>query len=155
MDERRYEGGMKTSSSFARIVLVTAVLGCMAGTGIAGEEEDSNSLPAAVQKTAREVIGKAPIHEVEPAFANGRHGYEVEFKREGKEMAIVVSPEGKLLQTEERMSVGDAPEKIAKAVLKLFPDGKITHIKSVEIDGVVHFEISVRAGGHSHAIQAR
>jgi len=145
---------MKLFPCFALIVLVAVGLTCPCVTGFTEEEKaDLDALPAAVQKTARELVGKAKVEEVENTFEAGKRAYEVEFERNGKEMAVVISPEGKLLQTEDRMSVGDTPKNIRNAVLKQFPKGEITHIKSVQIDGVVHFEVSVQEGGHAHDLK--
>ena len=133
---------------------VTVLLAANPSDSRAAEEEKAelDKLPALVQKTAKKLLGNAKVEEIEPAFEDGKHAYEVEFVRGGKSMAVVISQEGKLLRTEDRMSVGDAPEKIQKAVLKQFPKGKISHIKSVEIEGIVHFEVSIQAEEKSHAL---
>ena len=145
---------MKLPPSFAIIVLVTAGLLFIGVTGVAEEmREGLNTLPPLVQKAARKLVGKSKVEEVENTFENGKRAYEVEFKRGGKEMAVVISEEGKLIQTENRMSVGDAPKKIQNAVLKKFPNGQIAHIKSVEMDGVIHYEVSVQVEGHAHALK--
>ena len=145
---------MKFSSSLVLITLATAGLTGIGSTGRAEEEKgELKALPPVVQEAASKVVGKAKVEEVENLFEDGKRAYEVEFERNGKEMAVVFSGEGKLIRTEDRMSVGDAPEKIKKAVLKQYPQGKISHIKSVDINGTVHFEVSVQADGHSHAIK--
>jgi len=141
---------MKIFSSLT--VLAITGIAFMGASAFAEEETDLKALPPIVQKTARDLVGKAKVEEVEPTFENGQHAYEVEFLRNRKHMAIVIAKDGKLIQTEDRMSVGDAPVKIQKAVLKQFPGGNITHIKSVQIDGVLHFEVSVQVEGQSHAI---
>src|SRR5579862_1027217 len=84
----------------------------------ADEAAELNDLPAAVQKTARDVVGKSKIEEVEDTFEDGKRATEVEFLRGGKKMAVVISPEGSVIQLEHRMSVGDAPKKIKESVLK-------------------------------------
>jgi len=132
--------GMKMHPPHAFLFLATVGLIWINAPGIASEEKsDLDALPRAVQKTAKQIVGKSKAEEVENTFENGKRAYEVEFECNGKEMAAVISPEGKLLQTDDRMSVGDTPEKIRIAVLKQFPHGEITHIKSIDVDGTVHF----------------
>ena len=144
---------MEIHPPLAFLFLASASLICVGSPGIAGEEKSElDALPPVVQKTARKLVGKAKVEEVENTVENGKRAYEVEFERGGKAMAVVISTEGKLLQTEDRMSVGDTPENIRKALLKQYPHGEITHIKSIDIDGVVHFEVSVQDGGRSHAL---
>ena len=139
---------MKTTSIILALSLAAAA------SAIAEEESaDLNSLPPAAQKTARELLGKAKVEEVEPTFENGIHAYEVEFTREGKPMAIVLSRDGKLIQTETRIAPADAPEKIRVAALKSFPDGRLTRVRLVEeAAGAVYYEVTVKAGGKSHTL---
>ena len=148
-----YSKVMEIHPPLAFLFLATAGLICVGSPGFAGEEKSElDALPPVVQKTARKLVGKAKVEEVENTIENGKRAYEVEFERGGKKMAVVISTEGKLLQTEDRMSVGDTPENIRKALLKQYPHSEITHIKSIDVDGVVHFEVSVQDGGRSHAL---
>jgi hypothetical protein len=109
--------------------------------------------PAAVQKTAHEQIGTSKIEEVEPSFEQGQHATEVEYRENGKKMAIVIAKDGTLIQKEYRMSPSEAPDVIQKGVSAQFPDGKISHIKEVERKDAKFFEVSVKAGGKSHQIK--
>lgn len=110
------------------------------------EEESASldSLPAAARKTAEKIVKDCKVEEVEPAFEDGIHAFEVEYEKNDVEMAIVVSPDGKLLRTESRLSVGQTPEIIRKATKVAFPGSTITHIKKVEKDGKAFFEIALR-----------
>ena len=117
------------------------------------EEAELNDLPAAVQKTAHEQIGKSKIEEVEDTFEDGQHATEVEYRENGKKMAVVIAKDGALIQKEYRMSPEDAPDTIKAAVTALFPDGKISHIKEVERKDAKFYEVSVKAGGKSHQLK--
>jgi uncharacterized membrane protein YkoI len=96
-----------------------------------------------VQKVAREQVGSARVDEIEPSYEDGKVAIEVEFKRNGKPMAVIISKEGKLIQLEHRLSVGDAPESIRKGVEHAYPGGKISHLKEIEKDGRDFYEISL------------
>jgi len=119
----------------------------------ADEEAELAEQPAAVQKTAHEIIGKSRIEEVEPSFEEGVHATEVEYRENGKKMAIVIAKDGTLIQKEYRMSPSEAPDAIKKAVSAQFPDGKISHIKEVERKSAKFFEVAVKAGGKSHELK--
>ena len=119
----------------------------------AEEDDDLGKLSAEVQKTVHKVIGSSKIDEVEPTYVDGKYATEVEFHRDGKEMAIVVSPEGKLIQTEERMAQKNMPEVIKSAVLKQFPKAKISRVTSVEKNGEVFFEVTISEGGKSQELK--
>lgn len=108
------------------------------------ESESLASLPPAARKTAEAIVKDCKVEEVEPAFVDGIHAFEVEYEKDEMEMAIVISPDGKLLLTEHRLSVGQTPELIAKATKEFFPDSTITHIKKIEKAGIEFFEIALR-----------
>jgi uncharacterized membrane protein YkoI len=117
------------------------------------DEAEFKELPAAVQKTAHEQIGNSKIEEVEATFEEGQHATEVEYRENGKKMAVVIAKDGTLIQKEYRLSPADAPEAIKKAVMAQFPDGKITHIKEVEQKRAKFFEVSVKTGGKSRQLK--
>ena len=119
------------------------------------EDEDAEfkDLPAAVQKTAKAEIGSSKIEEVEDTFEEGQHATEVEYRQNGKKMAVVIAKDGTLIQKEYRMSPTDAPADIQKAVAALFPDGRISHINEVEQKKGKFFEVSVKTGAKSHQLK--
>lgn len=130
-----------------------AALALNPGRARADEEADLNDLPAAVQKTAHEQIGKSEVEEVEDTFEEGQHATEVEYRENGKKMAVVIAKDGTLIQKEYRMSPSDAPDVIKTAVSAQFPGGTISHIKEVERKDGKFFEVSVKAGGESHQLK--
>jgi len=117
------------------------------------EAAELNALPAAVQKTAHAQIGTSKIEEVEDTFEAGQHATEVEYRENGKKMAVVIAKDGALIQKEYRMSPSDAPDVIKKAVAALLPDGRISHIKEVEQKDAKFFEVSVKSSGKSHQLK--
>lgn len=116
-------------------------------------EDDLNSLPPAVQKTARAQVGENKIEEVEDTFEDGKRAYEVEFSRHGEKLAVVISEQGQLLQTEHRLSVSETPPKIKEAVLKKYSEGKISHLIKVEKASQTLFEVTVETGGKVHRLK--
>ena len=143
---------MKTRSLLPSAALLAA-LAFQPVLARADEEAELNELPAVVQKTAHEQIGKSKIEEVEATFEEGQHATEVEYRENGKKMAVVIAKDGTLIQKEYRMSPADAPDAIKKAVSAQFPDGKISHIKEVERTNSKFFEISVKTGDKSRRLK--
>ena len=135
----------------ARNAFFATLLFCSAGHALA-EEDDLGSLPAVVQKVARAEVGRSKVEEVEDTFEDGKRAYEVEFRRNHEKLAIVISEQGKLIQTEHRLSPEDAPAQVKATVKRKFPDGKISHFTKVEkVDGTI-FEVTVDAGGKPHKL---
>jgi len=138
-----------------KILPAAAVLAALAFYPLhtwADEETELSDQPAAVQKTAHEQIGKSKIEEVEATFEDGQHATEVEYRDNGKKMAIVIAKDGTLIQKEYRMSPSDAPDVIKKTVAAQFPNGKISHIKEVERPHAKFFEISVKSADKTHRL---
>jgi hypothetical protein len=119
----------------------------------ADEEAELNDQPAAVQKTAHEQIGQSKIEEVEATYEEGQHATEVEYRENGKKMAVVIAKDGTLIQKEYRMSPGDAPDVIKTAVTAQYPGGKISSIKEVERKDVKFYAVAVKAGAKSHQLK--
>ena len=132
---------------------LAAALAINPGRAWADEEAELNDLPAAVQKTAHEQVGTSKIEEVEETFEQGEHATEVEYRENGKKMAVVIARDGTLIQKEYRMSPSEAPEAIKQAVSGQFPDGKISHIKEVERKDGRFFEVSVKSAAGSHQLK--
>lgn len=120
---------------------------------LADEEADLNDLPAAVQKTAHEQIGTSSVEEVEATYEAGQHATEVEYRENGKKMAVVIAKDGTLIQKEYRMSPTDAPDAIKAAVTAQYPGATISHIKEVQRKDVKFYEVSAKAGGKSHQLK--
>ena len=129
-----------------------AALSINPGHARADEEADLNDLPPAVQKTAHEQVGTSKVEEVEDTFEEGQHATEVEYRENGKKMAVVIAKDGTLIQKEYRMSPSDAPDVIKSAVSAQFPGGTISHIKEVERTNAKFFEVSVKASGKTQRL---
>ena len=139
--------------AFLPAAVLLAALAFNPARTYADEKAELDSLPAAVQKTAREQVGNAIIEEVEETFEEGQHATEVEYRENGKMFAVVIAKDGTLIQKEDRMSPSEAPDAIQKAISAQFLNGKISHIKEVERKDLKFFEVSVRAGGKAHRLK--
>jgi hypothetical protein len=143
---------MKLRAFLPAATLLATLAVYPARTWAEDEDADLNDLPAAVQKTAHAEVGKNSIEEVEDTFELGQHATEVEYREDGKKMAVVIAKDGSLIQKEYRMSPADAPDAIKKAVAAAYPGGKISHIKQVTRQSGVFFELSVRTDSGAHQL---
>jgi hypothetical protein len=144
---------MKRFTNLSLAAIAVASLAIDPARTRADEEADLNDLPAAVQKTAHDQIGASSVEEVEPTFAAGQHATEVEYRENGKKMAVVIAKDGTLIQKEYRMSPADAPDVIKAAVTAQYTGATISHIKEVERKDVKFYEVSAKAGGKSHQLK--
>jgi hypothetical protein len=80
------------------------------GLGLEGRETSSHhvtieQVPESARRTLLKQAGQNPIRELEQKVVNGRTVYEIELRVEGKEVEVVVAPDGKLV----RVKRGDDP----------------------------------------------
>ena len=133
--------------------LAAAALTIASTRAFADEEADLNDLPAAVQKTAHEQIGNSSVEEVEDTYEAGQHATEVEYRENGKKMAVVIAKDGMLIQKEYRLSPADAPAVIKAAVMAQYPGATISHIKQIERKDAKFYEVSAKLGSKSHQLK--
>ncbi|GEM_PF-1052461 len=67
---------------------------------VVDEQIEMNDAPEPVQKTFKEKIGDGEIVKIEKATEGKEIYYEVEFKKDGKEHEVKVSPDGKVMAEE-------------------------------------------------------
>lgn len=128
-----------------------ALLFCMIAAARAAENVkellDFSTLPAAVRAVAEEQTAGAKIEEVETNFEDGKQVHEVEFEKEGREMAILISPDGKLVLTREEILMKNAPAGLAAAVEAAAPGAKIEKTTKLTEEGKSHYRVGTRVEG--------
>src|SRR5438270_519230 len=91
---------MKMINKISAMSLFAAV-GLLAGCNqVQNASNDFNSLPPAVQKTARAQAPNAEITSVSKTTTNGMDAYKIEFRAEGRNPVIIVAANGTLLSSE-------------------------------------------------------
>jgi uncharacterized membrane protein YkoI len=154
------------------LVTLIAAAGLVAGCNrsIESASQKFNELPPAVQKTVRAQAPNGEIATVSKTTANGMDAYEIEFREPGTNPKIVVSADGKLLNTDmakpagavERMltptgAVGTKfsalPEKVQKTIQSKSPNAEIADISRHESDGRVIYEVEFKDKGKNPSIR--
>ena len=88
--------------------------------------------PAAVQKAFKEKAGDGKIGKVEKATEEKATVYEAEIKtKDGKDLEVVVTPEGALVATELKVELSACPEAVQKTIKEKAADGQIKGIEKV------------------------
>jgi len=104
--------------------------------------------PAAVKAAALEGRAGASIASCKAETEKGKTQYEVKVAlRDKRTLEIDVTPDGKVLKTEEKIAVSEAPAAVAAGLRAKYRDAKIEGVERQELaDGSVQFEVKFRAG---------
>ena len=125
---------------------------CLASASLAAERKIAKSdLPAAVAKTAAQQSAGATVTGYSKGTEDGKLEYEVQMTFNGHSKDVTIAPEGKLIETEEQVSLGDLPANVKAALQSKAGKGKINKVESLTKNGaLVAYEARVvTAGKHS------
>jgi hypothetical protein len=102
--------------------------------------------PAVVQTAIRKEAGSNKIIRVEKAEDEGQIRYEaLTEKEDGKRIEFIITADGALDSTEEPITLGELPGKIADRVKKAIGDGKVGALEKVTKDGTVTYEVGYKS----------
>ncbi|HEY8157586.1 MAG TPA: PepSY domain-containing protein [Methylobacter sp.] len=132
------------------ITAVLATLPMILGQANAGEKELSkNQVPKAVIDAFEKDYPNAKASEFEQETFEGKTAYEVEYKENGKEVALLYGDDGTLLQKEEEIDGKSLPKPVAQAVKKAHPKAEIKEVeKLMKPDGTLTgYEVEIKTAG--------
>jgi hypothetical protein len=129
-----------------------ALLGMIAAGARADEETvPLDKVPAAVMKTVKDKYPGAKIKEAKKEVEKGKTTYEVAIEHEKQVLDLALKPDGTLLEVEQAIEVKDLPAKVAEAIKKTYPKGKVSKAEKITSfeDGKqeVEFEVVVEEAG--------
>lgn len=120
----------------------------IAASQIQAKDEKVNlkDCPAAVQKAIEEKAAGGKIKGVEKATEKNVVNYEAEIKtKDGKDIEVIVTAEGKLVATEMKIELSAAPEAVQKTVKEKTAEGKIKEVeKVIAADGKVTYTVEIK-----------
>jgi uncharacterized membrane protein YkoI len=131
------------------ITTVLVALPMILGQASAGEKElNKDQVPKAVIDAFEKDYSNAKPEFEEESF-EGKTAYEVEYKENGKEYALLYGYDGALLQKEEEIDSKSLPKTVAQAVKKAHPKAKIKEVeKLMKPDGTLTgYEVEIKTGG--------
>ena len=133
--------------------IITAALGILLGVvgqANAGEKELSkNQVPKAVIDAFEKAHPDAKEVKYEEEIFAGKTAYEVEYKKNGKELEFSYGADGTLLQKEEEIDVKALPNPVVQAVLKAHPKATLEKAEKVmKPDGtIMGYEVDIKVAG--------
>jgi hypothetical protein len=100
--------------------------------------------PAAVKTAIEKAFAKSSITRCKAEKEHGHDQFEVKLtKSDGKMAEVDVSPEGKILQVEEKIEVSKLPAAVTKAFAAKYPKAKVDSAeKQTPAEGKVTYELA-------------
>ncbi len=105
--------------------------------------------PAAVTEAIQKSQPDATVESCKKEKEHGKTQYEVKLTtKDSKKLEFDVSPEGSILQTEEKVDVSAVPAAVTSAFAAKYPSTKATKAeKQTKADGAVTYELGFKANG--------
>jgi hypothetical protein len=104
----------------------------------------TTACPAAVKTAIDKAFAKSTIASCKAEHEDGRDQFEVKVtKSDGTKAEVDVTPDGKILQTEEKIDVAKIPEAVTKAFAAKYPKAKVARgEKQTASNGSVSYELA-------------
>ncbi len=108
----------------------------------------SEPCPAAVRDTVMKAHPAARLKTCKPEKDNGKLQYEVKITAEGKPLELDLTPEGLLLQTEEKVPLGTVPAAVLSGFQTKYAGTKpVAAEKQTKADGKITYEVAFERDG--------
>jgi uncharacterized membrane protein YkoI len=111
-----------------------------------------SELPPAVLETAKKALPGGTVTGAEYEIVGKTRAYEVKMSKGGRGYEFVVSPEGKLVESEKEITSGDAPKGVVAAGVAAVKGSAFKSVEEIERDGVKTYHVKVTRGGASYKI---
>ena len=133
---------MKTKQWFAMIVTSVAFLGAARADDAKDAKKDA--CPAAVTKAIDKAFPKSTITKCKPEKEHGQAQFEVKLtKADGTKAEVDLSPDGKILQVEEKIAIDKVPAAVMKGFAAKYPKAKADSAeKQTPSEGKPTYEIA-------------
>jgi hypothetical protein len=108
---------------------------------------DSTGCPAAVKTAIDKAFAKSTIGKCKSEHEDGRDQFEVKLtKADGSKADVDVTPDGKILQIEEKIDLAKVPAAVMKAFAAKYPKAKVERgEKQTSANGSVSYELAFTA----------
>jgi len=125
-----------------RSILVLSLL--VTGLGFASEKKvKMKDLPPPVRKTVEELGKTSTIVGLAKEVEDGKTVYEAETKVNGKTRDLTIDSEGKIVTTEDEVTIDSIPAPARTAIEKAAAGGKITLVEKVTKGNEVKYEAAI------------
>ena len=123
-------------------ITIIAFLSCVASSARADDKKPA-ACPDAVTAAVAKAYPDGSVTSCKHEHEDGREQFEVKLARKGgAKLELDVSPEGKILQTEETVALKDVPDAVMKAFSTKYAKAKATKAeREVHEDGATYYEL--------------
>lgn len=104
-----------------------------------------NEVSAAIQNTIQAHLGDGKLQRIDRTLEEGETFFEVEFRKNGRDRSISISPEGKLVGAQ--VFLDELPPPAQKSIQSQTATGKLDRIDRTVEDGEVFYEIEWTQAG--------
>ena len=115
------------------------------------EEKDPilkiSQVPQKVQQTIKTYASEAEVKQITMGDVDGTKAYEVEIEKGGRKSEVAITPDGKVLSTEEIIPFAEVPEAARQAINAKAAGGKVVSTEKVFENGKTAFEATIEIGG--------
>ena len=133
---------------------LAAILWFAVSSAAAERKIAKSDLPPAVQKTAEQQSVGATVTGYSKDTEDGKLEYEVQMASNGHSKDVTIAPDGKLIEIEEQIMMGNLPANVKAALQSKAGKGKITKIESLTKHGaIVAYEAQVLTAGKRSEVQ--
>lgn len=107
-------------------------------------------LPQVVQKMAhRHIVRHGDVHK---STEDGEVFYNVRGKKDGKQVELSASNDGKLLRLEQQMDLGKIPDVVQKSLKEKVGESKVEQVTKKTEDGEVSYQADVTKGNRNFSL---
>ena len=143
---------MHIHKSMVQTVLL-ALLMALNGCALFSKEVKLDDVPTAPQATIQSQTSGGTIEKITCEKEDGKHFYKVEYKKDGREFELQVDDEGKVLETEEILSMEDLPPAVVETVKAESAGGEIKELALETEDGKTFYEVEFEKDGKEHEVK--
>lgn len=115
------------------------------------EEKDPvlklSQVPQKVQQAIQAYATPAEIKQITKGNVDGKTAYEFAIEKNGRKSEVAITPDGKLLTTEEEMTLQEVPEAARKAMYARAAGGKIVSVEKALEGGATTYGAVIEKNG--------
>jgi uncharacterized protein YxeA len=111
-----------------------------------------SQVPQKVQQTIKTYASEAEIKKITMGDVDGTKAYEFEIEKGGRKSEVAITPDGKVLSTEEMIPFEEVPNAARQAINAKAAGGKVVSTEKVVEKGKAAFEAVIEKGGKQSMI---
>jgi uncharacterized protein YxeA len=142
-----------------QIMLLSMSILVIAAYGLPQEKQEEkdqilkmSQVPARVQQTIKTYASAAEIKQITMGDVDGTKAYEFQIEKGGRKSEVAITPDGKVLTTEEEIPLTEIPDVARRSINAKAAGSKIVSTEKVFENGKMVFEAVIEKGGKQSMI---